>query len=238
MLQKFDLKNTLIKSGFCSGAALLGSMVSATTLSLSDTPLFLESSVQSNIYFVVDDSGSMSAETIFTDGAVDNFGASATGYYSSIGMIQLTNRVSVLAACSGYNSLYYNPDSTYSPWVGEDYWNNEFADQSASSARNSNPYNSTSTTNLTSTSTVTTTTGGKNKNSTSTSYTNGYGYMRFNDLDGDGYLDEYVDLDGDDELDVFIDLNGNDTFDGVTSAPMKIPSMETAVLKVNLSARI
>ncbi|TCS43271.1 pilus assembly protein [Reinekea marinisedimentorum] len=221
MLQKKSLINILIKSGYLSGAALLGSMVSATTLTISDTPLFLESSVQSNIYFVIDDSGSMTAETIYTDGAVDNFGISATSKTNSIGMIDFSDELTVMEACSGFNSLYYDPDKTYSPWVGEDSSGNDFADQKITAANNANPYNTSSTTNLTSESTITTTTNsgwGKDKNSSSTSTTIGYGYMRFNDLDGDGYLDEYTDLDGDDELDVFIDLNGNDTFDGYVSA--------------------
>jgi type IV pilus assembly protein PilY1 len=213
MLHNVKFKNTLIKSGFLSGAALLGSMVSATTLDLTETPLFLESSVQSNIYFVVDDSGSMSAETIYTDGAVDNFGANATGYYSSIGAIDLTSRESILNACSGYNALYFDPNNTYTPWEGEDSTGTEFADQSASSAKNSNPYNLNSTTDLTATTTTTT---GSGRNSTTV--TSNYGYILFNDLDGDDYLDEYVDLDGDNTLDVFIDLNENDKFDGYVSA--------------------
>lgn len=219
MHRNLPLQKHLLKITSVCASALLGSLTSAATLTLSDSPLFLESSVQSNIYWVVDDSGSMTAETIYTDGAVDNFGISATSKTNTIGMIDFSDDLTVLESCSGFNSLYYDPEKTYSPWQGEDYWDVEFADQSASSAKNSNPYNSTSTTNLTSTTTTTTQTGGRqNSSSSSTSYTSGYGYMLFNDLDEDGYLDEYVDLDGDDTLDVFIDLNGNDTFDGYVSA--------------------
>jgi type IV pilus assembly protein PilY1 len=59
--------------------AVLGVSTSAADLSFSNAPLFLESGVQPNIYFIIDDSGSMNWEVIFSKGAQDYFGYPGNG---------------------------------------------------------------------------------------------------------------------------------------------------------------
>jgi type IV pilus assembly protein PilY1 len=110
----------------------------AAPLNLADRPLYLGASVDPNIFFIIDDSGSMDWEVLKSKGAR----AVHTGYYyPDSGNLDFTpdNEAERLELCTGYNVLAYNPDVIYVPWSGLDEDDNPFQDQSISAARN-NPY--------------------------------------------------------------------------------------------------
>ncbi|RTE64361.1 pilus assembly protein [Amphritea opalescens] len=111
---------------------------------ISQQPLYLQTRVQPNIFFLVDDSGSMDWEVLKSNGAN---AISAYDSYRDSGIQEWwpdsssSYRYSVLEACAGYNVLYYDPSVTYVPWAGEDRDGNTYANQSITAAR-LNPYDS------------------------------------------------------------------------------------------------
>jgi len=130
-----------------STAAGLLALVMATSTpaapgTLASSPLFLQSgSVQPNIFFMVDDSGSMDWEVLKSTGAL------AIGDYSGFRnrdnldyTPDRTDRIELLESCAGYNVLYYDPSKTYTPWTGVDINGNAYQDQGITSALN-DPYN-------------------------------------------------------------------------------------------------
>jgi len=110
---------------------------------LATAPLFLSTIVDPNVFFTLDDSGSMDYELVVEDttantgypvdnGLPTNSGGSRIGYLHPT-WSQLYNARAILppsdagnAAWDRYwvfrnhngNKLYYNPDQTYVPWVG------------------------------------------------------------------------------------------------------------------------
>jgi len=112
----------------------------AAPLALSDTPLFLSTSVEANLFFVLDDSQSMGAETMTSDFVTDRggvFRVSGTGYthvYSDgvatgCGTASPCPTVPVNSSSTvptpdygartfAYNRMYYNPARIYDPWPG------------------------------------------------------------------------------------------------------------------------
>nr|WP_320136212.1 PilC/PilY family type IV pilus protein [uncultured Amphritea sp.] len=161
---------------------------------ISQQPLYLQTRVQPNIFFLVDDSGSMDWEVLKSNGAND---ISAYNSYGDSGDVRwpyqydykYDRRVnwvwsadSFLEACAGYNVLYYDPAVTYVPWAGEDKNGDPYTDQSISSAR-TNPYDpSKGTVNLKSRT---------GDYSSSYNYSYGYpGYFTWED-DGDGIFERY-----------------------------------------------
>ena len=209
MMKKINTNVTQLRPqnlGFLVVMSLAGGLSSAANLSLADAPLFLASGVQPNIYFIVDDSGSMDWETLYTKEATANFGMTSNANGSSTVDVSPTiqtngtsnpDRKEILNSCVGVNALHYNPTKTYTPWVGKDSSNNTYKDQSVTAAKKS-PYNGSGTTDLTDED-------GNDDRS---------GYFPWYDLDGDNVLDEYVDGNGNKSRDVLVDRNGNGTFDG------------------------
>jgi type IV pilus assembly protein PilY1 len=120
---------------------------STASAAIADTPLFANTAVQPNIFFLVDDSGSMGWAVLKSTGAVNDAVYGDTDDFPGEGInngaIDMspdeTNWAEVLEACSGFNVLYYDPNEIYSPWVGEDINGDTYADQSITSAR-VNPY--------------------------------------------------------------------------------------------------
>lgn len=104
---------------------------------LADTPLFVSTAVQPNIFFVVDDSGSMDWEVLKTNGALVAHGAG-----NNSGNLDFSPNDSVedLEHCAGYNAMAYNPAATYTKWDGVDTNSATYLDQGISSAR-WNPFN-------------------------------------------------------------------------------------------------
>lgn len=172
----------------------------AATLTMSDVPLFLSSSVQPNIMWVVDDSGSMDWETLNSPGARDNFSfvPENDSNVDTTPSISAYDRNEVLQACYGVNVLYYDPTKIYTPWVGEDDAGNAFQDQPVDKAKNDPYYSGSGTRDLTA-----------DDNSTDQS-----GYFPWYDHNENGYLDAYVDINGNGRRDAFVDLNNNGVFDG------------------------
>ncbi|MDI3325243.1 PilC/PilY family type IV pilus protein [Pontibacterium granulatum] len=140
---------------------------------LSQTPLYLTTSVKPNIFFLVDDSGSMDWEVLRSSGAeaIDDYAS-----FPNSGNVDITPTITdqdeILESCVGYNVLFYDPSKTYTPWDGVDENGNAYADQSITSAL-MDPYDANGyTTNLT------------------VADVNGHlpGYMTWND-DGDGVFE-------------------------------------------------
>ncbi|TCS36439.1 pilus assembly protein [Reinekea marinisedimentorum] len=181
--------------------ASLSGVAAGATLSISDIPLSLQSSVQSNFYFVIDDSGSMAWKWVISEGGASssdyNLSSLSTGDNSYVD-IDANNQV--LMACRGVNTLAYNPDKTYTPWAGEDDADVAYGNQTPTSARYDPYYSSTSV-------------GRRNL-----TYDNGsdkvVGYFPWYDHNQDGYADLYYDIDGDGNIDTFLDQDGDNIFDG------------------------
>ena len=143
-MKKKQLKKTT--NPFISTAGLLALVMTTNTPAapgtLSTSPLFLQSgSVQPNIFFMIDDSGSMDWEILKSSGAL------AIGDYSGFRnrdnldyTPDRTDRDELLESCAGYNVLYYDPTNTYTPWTGVDINGNAYQDQGITSALN-DPYN-------------------------------------------------------------------------------------------------
>ncbi|MFQ5939644.1 MAG: hypothetical protein ACE5KL_06200, partial [Alphaproteobacteria bacterium] len=89
-------------------------------LFLPDVPLFLDLGVQPNIFFMLDDSGSMNSEILL------NTGASGTDEAN----LDLTpNDVQERKEfCVGHNVLAYDPNTRYTPWEGKDKASTVYAD--------------------------------------------------------------------------------------------------------------
>ena len=89
-------------------------------MSLADSPLFLGNTVQSNIFFMLDDSGSMDWEVLL------NAGASG----ANSGDLDRTpnNTNERREFCIGHNVLAYDPNVRYTPWQGADKAGNAYSD--------------------------------------------------------------------------------------------------------------
>lgn len=86
----------------------------STTLALADTPLFLQQNVEPNVMFLIDDSGSMAAETLSP--YLDNGSAFDVIFnYSSQGITQKYAGYNYIYS-PDWNKLYYDPNITYQPW--------------------------------------------------------------------------------------------------------------------------
>ncbi len=141
-LGKFQVKFSIALATFLLCG--LAPAIHAAPGTLADSPLFLSTSVEPNIFWTVDDSGSMDWELLTTGGTsgrpymggtysnyhilpsknndrdkyyIDNYNPDRFPY-------TLASEASVTGAWkarnSTYNVLYYNPEITYSPWAGSD----------------------------------------------------------------------------------------------------------------------
>ncbi|MCF6283497.1 MAG: hypothetical protein L3J28_15070 [Candidatus Polarisedimenticolaceae bacterium] len=103
---------------------------------ISDNPLFLQSGIQPNIFFILDDSGSMDEEILLSKGALAAYPGSQNGGHLNFVPESDEQR---LEHCAGYNVLAYDPNVEYAPWRGLDHAGHSFQDQTPSSAH-MNPY--------------------------------------------------------------------------------------------------
>lgn len=105
---------------------------------VAQTPLFVNTAIAPNIFFLVDDSGSMDWEILQSAGARTNY-----GFFRNWGDLDITptptERRDILEACAGYNVLYYDPNEIYTPWSGEDINGDAYGNQSITGARR-NPF--------------------------------------------------------------------------------------------------
>ena len=140
---------------------------------LAQQPLFLGATVQPNIFFGIDDSGSMGAAVIVNNGAVslEGFAAITDRFRSPLYYAQEAENYLLISAggtpdsvlliqsgdfdtarkrrltCVGYNTLAYDPETQYTPWQGEDSAGNPYGNMTLAAAR-TNPYNPTPTMNI------------------------------------------------------------------------------------------
>jgi len=118
---------------------------------LASSPLFLQSgAVQPNIFFMIDDSGSMFWEDILNDGTYDPGNAilsSSTDYNPPAFYGSTWNRRLARLFCRGFNVMAYDPTATYTPWLGVDSGGAAYGNMTLASAR-SNPYLPGSTANI------------------------------------------------------------------------------------------
>jgi len=106
---------------------------------LATSPLFLQSgAVQPNIFFMIDDSGSMNWEHLPSNGAIKS---NAHPSPISSGTLDFTpdDHAEAMALCPGFNVMAYNPSITYTPWWGKDSTGATYIDQTWPNAR-TNPY--------------------------------------------------------------------------------------------------
>jgi type IV pilus assembly protein PilY1 len=96
----------------------------ASTLTLADAPLFLQNAVQPNIFYMLDDSGSMDWEFVYNDGTglTNAWDPNGIYYFTSFGdgTLDPSSAAERLFLCRGYNTLAYDPTATYTPWQGTD----------------------------------------------------------------------------------------------------------------------
>ena len=139
------MKHFLKKQATLLAAALLvcvGGNSHAGPLTLAETPLFLTNAVEPNIFFLLDDSGSMDWEVLLQGGGASGLGATGTINYALYALPAPNNAsdqpylpyhpyvVSDEDTVAGlgvwrlksaaFNQLYYDPTLTYQPWAGTD----------------------------------------------------------------------------------------------------------------------
>lgn len=124
----------------CAVLAGLLSSVSGTLCAapgtIANTPLFLSNSTQPNIFFMIDDSGSMDWEVLLSNGALDAHAGAPNSGNLDFGA---DNTSEIRELCHGYNVLAYNPSQTYTPWQGVDSNGNAYPNMTLAAAR-TNPW--------------------------------------------------------------------------------------------------
>ena len=111
--------------------ALHGNLYAAPG-TISNNPLFLSSQTPSNIFFMIDDSGSMNWEVLLSNGAL------AAGGTPNSGTLDFTpdNATENIELCVGYNTLAYDPNTNYSLWEGLDEDNIAYSNRTLTTALN------------------------------------------------------------------------------------------------------
>ena len=116
---------------------LLGNCVGAgATLTVPNTPIFLANDVPANIFFALDDSGSMDWEVTMSNGALTAHPSAPNSGNLDFSPNSYTEDREF---CPGYNVMAYNPAVIYDPWFGVDDVGDAYTDQSISAAL-TNPY--------------------------------------------------------------------------------------------------
>ncbi|MCP3870341.1 MAG: hypothetical protein GY703_20065 [Gammaproteobacteria bacterium] len=107
-------------------------VVSAAPGVLSQAPLYLTAAIKSNIFFVVDDSGSMDWEVLLPS---VNEGVGRDRYLD----FTPNDREERRLMCAGYNVMAYDPNLEYTPWSGKNSAGTAYGDMPLNAAKN-NPY--------------------------------------------------------------------------------------------------
>ncbi|MCI0506023.1 MAG: PQQ-binding-like beta-propeller repeat protein [Gammaproteobacteria bacterium] len=117
---------------------LIGGSAMAAPGAIANKPLILETTpVQPNIFFLVDDSGSMNWESLLNEGTQYPAEAPVSGLDFSP-----DDALEKRLLCRGFNVMAYDPNVTYKPWAGTDSAGNAYTDLTLTTARN-NPYSTT-----------------------------------------------------------------------------------------------
>ena len=125
-------KHTFITAIFIAGLQITS--VQAAPGPLAQAPLFLTTAVPANIFFGIDDSGSMDWETTLNSGTFSPGDATRSTIDFTPDTVGERRD-----ACRGFNVLAYNPNFVYSPWRGEDENGFTYSDKTLTTALN-NPY--------------------------------------------------------------------------------------------------
>ena len=159
---------------------------------LAQSPLFLGNKVPPNIFFALDDSGSMDWET------TQNAGAENPGGRSDQRTIDFTpdNDEERRDMCVGFNVMAYNPNFEYTPWRGKDDSGNTYQDMNDLDEALHNPYYTDDDS------------GGEDDIS-------GHRYFPWNDADGDGEYDGPASTDVDANWDSTDECAVDDNSDGI-----------------------
>ena len=128
--------NTLLIMLVIISMTALPTRLLAAPGALSQNPLFLTQGIQPNIFFILDDSGSMDWEVLKSNGAIAVHGSGSNRDDLDFTPNNTTER---REHCPGYNVLAYDPTVRYTPWRGNDYAGNAFVDQGPANAH-VNPY--------------------------------------------------------------------------------------------------
>ncbi|MEM8684332.1 MAG: PilC/PilY family type IV pilus protein [Pseudomonadota bacterium] len=144
---------TLLTSAVACGVLLFPISSQAGPGALADSPLFLQNSVEPNILFTIDDSGSMDWSLMTPEQDGKMFCATGLDYFNTFSLsdnrdFYTVPSVETLAANgmaspydgvwrarnSNYNAVFYDPTLTYAPWPGEDSNGNLFTDANPKAA--------------------------------------------------------------------------------------------------------
>jgi len=151
--------------GFALAAAIAFPVTApAAPGNLAPAPLFLSVGVKPNMLFILDDSGSMDWEILKSSGATAAHPTTkycqavpgepwteCLGGEPSADLYENRNNLTapplrrddhMLELCPGYNVLAYDPDATYTPWIGRDANGAPFRDRGLNDALD-DPYQAT-----------------------------------------------------------------------------------------------
>ena len=105
---------------------LLSQAGQAAPIAIAQEPLFLGGVIDPNIMFILDDSGSMQWESLPDDGWTHFVYPRTSGIYGGFSYVSYvpefsdSKSYSVRIRSPHANKLYYNPETTYTPWVNSD----------------------------------------------------------------------------------------------------------------------
>jgi type IV pilus assembly protein PilY1 len=119
-------------------ASLMSQYTFSAPGTLQDAPLTVSTSVQPNILFLLDDSGSMDWEQLISQEARTAYGVDANGRAASLNFAP-TSDVELNELCVRYNVMAYDPNVVYEPWSGLDEDGLAYSDMSLANALD-NPY--------------------------------------------------------------------------------------------------
>lgn len=127
-----------LRTGLAAGMlALFAGHLHAAPGVLSQSPLFLVSPVQPNIFFLLDDSGSMTREFLRWD-LVEPSGRDVQNELD----FTPGDEGGRALLCNKFNTMAYDPGTEYTPWAGVDRYGNPFTDIDPTNAP-VNPYTGT-----------------------------------------------------------------------------------------------
>jgi len=140
------LGHTYVHSHWIALSALITYLIGGSAIAapgaIASKPLILETTaVQPNIFFMVDDSGSMDWEDLLNAGT--QYPAESAKGYSGLDFSP-DDALEQRLLCRGFNVMAYDPNVTYKPWAGVDSADNAFTDLTLTTARD-NPYSTTAT---------------------------------------------------------------------------------------------
>ncbi len=164
----------------------LTGIVQAKPGPLAQSPLFLGNKVPPNIFFAMDDSGSMNWE-VTTNTGTENPGVAT---HSGLDFTP-DNVLERRELCSGFNVLAYNPNYLYTPWLGEDEDGISYNNRTLTTALN-DPYDNDNTDDL-----------------------SNHFYFTWNDMDSDGEYDGPGSIDFSQAYDATDECNVPDNTAGV-----------------------